>query len=461
MPDEHPLHPKLLAALEAEDQAQLTEVLAGARAADIAESFDLLDDENRSHVLFALPPHTAAEVVIMLDEAVRGDVVDDLDTESLTEIVSALPPDDAADVLGELTEEEADEILDHMVDEQSDKIEELLVYDENTAGGIMTPDFVAVPVAATVADAVEHIRSANPDEELHEVYIVDADDKVVGTVPLRRLVTSPSATKLSGILEPHPVVVSVNDDQEAVVQIIRKYDVMEAAVVDADQRLVGRITHDDLLDVAEEEAAEDLYRMAGTDAAELETSSVFRAAYVRLKWLLPCMFGMLLSAFVLYWSKPNFDLRLFAALVLFVPMIGATGGNSGIQISTIIVRGFATGELASTKFLRASAREGRIALVMAPVCGVLALLAVLIFFPILKSLEPDVALFADSTRVAFAVGTAMMAAILSAALLGISLPFSFRKIGVDPAIASGPIVTTMNDVISVGIYMLLAMAIAT
>ena len=126
MPDEHPLHPKLLAALEAEDQAQLTEVLAGARAADIAESFDLLDDENRSHVLFALPPHTAAEVVIMLDEAVRGDVVDDLDTESLTEIVSALPPDDAADVLGELTEEEADEILDHMVDEQSDKIEELL-----------------------------------------------------------------------------------------------------------------------------------------------------------------------------------------------------------------------------------------------------------------------------------------------------------------------------------------------
>ena len=256
MPDKHALHPKLLAALEGEDQAQLTEVLASARAADIAESFDLLDDEDRSHVLFALPPHTAAEVVIMLDEAVRGDVVDDLDTESLTEIVSALPPDDAADVLGELSEEEADEILDQMVDEQSDKIEELLVYDENTAGGIMTPDFVAVPVTATVADAVEHIRSATPDEELHEVYIVDADDRVVGTVPLRRLVTSPSATRLSDILEPDPVVVSVNDDQEAVVQIIRKYDVMEAAVVDADERLVGRITHDDLLDVAEEEAAE-------------------------------------------------------------------------------------------------------------------------------------------------------------------------------------------------------------
>ncbi len=460
MPDKHALHPKLLAALDGEDQTQLTEVLAGARAADIAESFDLLDDEDRSHVLFALPPHTAAEVVIMLDEAVRGDVVDDLDTESLTEIVSALPPDDAADVLGELSEEEADEILDHMVDEQSDKIEELLVYDENTAGGIMTPDFVAVPVTATVADAVEHIRGATPDEELHEVYIVDADDRVVGTVPLRRLVTSPSTTLLSDILEPDPVVVSVNDDQEAVVQIIRKYDVMEAAVVDVDQRLVGRITHDDLLDVAEEEAAEDLYRMAGTDAAELETSSVFRAAYVRLKWLLPCMLGMLLSAFVLYWSGPGFDLRLFAALVLFVPMIGATGGNSGIQISTIIVRGFATGELGSTKLLRVSAREGRIALVMAPVCGVLALLAVLVFFPILKSWKPDVALFTDSTRVAFAVGTAMTAAILSAAVLGIALPFSFRKIGVDPAIASGPIVTTTNDVISVGIYMLLAMAIA-
>ncbi len=193
--DRDNFHDRLTAALEAEDGDRLARELAEARTADIAESFDLLNDEERSEVLFALPPHTAAEVVVMLDEAVRGDVVDDLDTESLTEIVSELPPDDAADVLGELSEKEAEAILDHMVDEKkSDKIEELLEYGEETAGGIMTPDIVAVPATAAVADAIQHVRDATQEEDLHEVYIVDDDRRPVGMVPLRRLVTYDPAT---------------------------------------------------------------------------------------------------------------------------------------------------------------------------------------------------------------------------------------------------------------------------
>jgi magnesium transporter len=245
-----------------------------------------------------------------------------------------------------------------------------------------------------------------------------------------------------------------------VVQVIRKYDVMAAAVVNAHHRLLGRITHDDLLDVAEEEAAEDLYRMAGTDPAEFETSSVFRAARVRLTWLLPCMLGMLITAYVLGVSRSQFHVALFAPLLFFVPMIGAMGGNSGIQISTVIVRGFATGELGSTKFLRALEREGRIAVVMAIACGFCAWLLVSLSVPVLQGLDPEFGQLLNGGRMALAVGLAMSAAILVAGFLGIALPFTFRRLGVDPAIASGPLVTTANDVIAVSIYMSLAMLIA-
>jgi len=459
------LHDRLTAALELADDAELARELSEARAADIAESFEVFRDEDRSRILFALPPHTAAEVVIMLDEAVRGDVVDDLDAESISEIVAELNPDDAADMLGEMTDEESEEILDLMPDEMADRIEELLEYDEETAGGIMTPDVVAVSASATVADAVEQIRQASHQEDLNEIFIVDEGQHLVGTVPLRRLVTTLPSTKLGDICDRDPVTVLAEEDQEAVVQVIRKYDVSEAAVIDKQGRLLGRITHDDLLDVAEEEAAEDLLRMGGTDAAELESSSLLAAARIRLTWLLPCMLGMLLSAGVLKVFQPHFlKPGLFAMLALFVPMIGATGGNAGIQITTVIVRGFATGELASTKILRALAREGRIAILLSPICGVLAWLAVRLFFPLiaamLQSGHAAQNTTLDPTRVAIAVGIAMSLAILVAAGIGIALPFSLRRFGLDPAVASGPLVTSLNDVLSISIYMLVALTVA-
>jgi len=460
-PEQDTVHARILSALEREDDGELVAALADARAADIAEAFHLLPDEARSRLLFALPPRIAAEVIVLLDEALRGEIVDEMDAASISEIVSELQPDDAADVLGELDSHDVGEILEHLVDEQSEQIEGLLGYDESTAGGIMTPDVLAVPSNLTVAEAAEQVRNANPDEDLNEVYIVDDDHRLMGTVPLRKLVTSRPATRLGDLCDPDPVTVYVDDDQETVVQIIRKYDAIEAAVIDRERHLVGRITHDDLLDVAAEEAAEDLYRMAGTDAAELETASVVRAARVRLTWLLPCMGGMLLSATVLKVFETSFHVGLFASLALFVPMIGAIGGNSGIQTSTVIVRGFATGELASTKFLRALLREGRIALLMAPVCGTAAWLLVSAFFPLFGSISASGSAVVEVRRIAIAVGIAMTTAILIAATLGLALPFSFRKFGVDPAIASGPLVTTANDVLSVFIYMTVASVIAS
>ncbi len=452
-------HDRLLIALESDDEGTLSETLSDARTADIAESFELLRDEHRSLILFALPPNVAAEVVILLDEAVRGEVVEELDTQSLTEIVAELEPDDAADMLGEMEEAEAGEILEHLVDEKADKIEGLLEYDEETAGGIMTPNVVAVPADATVADAVELVREASPDDDLHEVFIVATNGKLLGTVALRQLVTSARHTKVIDMCDEDIVAVHVIDDQEAVVQAIRKYDAMEAAVVDDEGRLVGRITHDDLLDVAEEEAEEDLLRMAGTDAAEFETKSVFQAARIRLTWLLPCMLGMFVTASVLLIGRRQFDETFAVALFAFAPMIGAMGGNSGIQISTVIIRGFATGELGATKLLRAMLREGRIALALAPVCSALAWLLATLSQPLLTALGVIDTQSSHPEQLALAVGVAMFIAILLAAVIGISLPFLFRRIGVDPAIASGPLITTLNDVVSVSVYIFVAFAI--
>ncbi|MFQ5413526.1 MAG: magnesium transporter [Phycisphaerae bacterium] len=451
---------RIAAALKtATDDSALAAALADVRAADIAGCFELLSEADRSRILYALPARTTAEIVVLLADAIRGDVVEELGTKSLTELVSELPPDDAADMLGDMPEDEAGEILEHMVAAKSEPIEELLEYDKTTAGGIMTPEVVAIPASLTVADAVEYVRRATQNDELHEVYIVDDDKRPIGTVALRRLVTGAPHTVLRDISEPDPVVVLASDDQETVVQIIRKYDASEAGVVDSAGRLIGRITHDDLLDVADEEAEEDILRMAGTDPAELDTTSALRAAIVRLTWLLPCIAGTLVSATSLAVGQRHFDVALFATLALFIPMIGATAGNAGIQISTVIVRGFATGEYSFTKLRLVIPREGRVALALAPVCGLTAWVLVSVAFPFFVWLNGP-GQYAAPYRVAYAVGLAMTVAILVAACLGVALPFTFRKIGVDPAISSGPIVTTTNDAVCVTIYMLTAMAIA-
>ncbi|MFQ5489661.1 MAG: magnesium transporter, partial [Phycisphaerae bacterium] len=281
---------------------------------------------------------------------------------------------------------------------------------------------------------------------------------LIGTVPLRLLVTTPKETRLEEICEKDPICVSAGEDQEEVVRVFRKYDLPAVPVVAADNRLIGRITADDIMDVAEEEAAEDLYRMAGTDPAEMETTSSARAAVIRLTWLLPCMMIITGTATAIAISQGIFSPGVYGAIVAFVPMVGAMSGNSGIQISTVIVRGLATGDLAGERIGLALQREGGIALIMAPVCGVASAIISRLALPLLHGLGA-VKTLEQANRVSLAVGLGMLVAILIAGVLSIILPFAFRRVGVDPAIASGPIVTTLNDVTSVTIYLAIAMAI--
>ena len=238
----------------------------------------------------------------------------------------------------------------------------------------------------------------------------------------------------------------------------RKYDLPAIPVVDDEHRLKGRITSDDIMDVADEEAAEDLYHMAGTDPAEMETASAVRAAAIRLSWLLPCMLIPTITATMIAASASRMDAAAFGAILAFVPMVAGMSGNSGVQISTVIVRGLATGDLAGTRLGVALPRQGMIALIIAPTCGLFSALISRLGLPVLQSVGV-VGQSVHAGAVATAVGIGMTIAILVAGVLGICLPFVFRRIGVDPAIASGPIVTTTNDVISVAVY--LAIAVAT
>lgn len=453
------IHDQILAAIEARDGESLRDALQDLRAADIAEVIDLLDDEQRSEVFYALPPRTMAEVVVLLDEAVRGEVVEDLEDEQITELVSEMEPDDAADIVAELPIEQYGEILDKIPQEQSDEIAELLTYDETSAGGIMTPRLVSLHADATVAEAADAVRDFAADEDVHYVYVVDDKDKLMGVVPLRSLVVNRATTKLGDICETDPISVHVDDDQEDVLHAIRKYDIAAAPVVNNDGVLVGRVTHDDVMDVAAEEAAEDIYRMAGTDAAELETHSSFKAASVRMRWLTPCIFGTLLAGGMMaVFEQSSLAGPQLAALIIFVPMIAATSGNAGIQTSTIVLRGFATGELAASKWDLVFNREARIAVLLGVLCAITSGFLAFLLLAILKSMNFHIAVDDSVTplTMGIAVCLGMLGAIAESVTLGIVLPFFFRQRGVDPAIASGPLITSANDLLSVTLYLSIA-----
>jgi len=328
-------------------------------------------------------------------------------------------------------------------------------YSEDSAGGIMDPVLISVSENATVAEAVSKIRIAEIDEDFYSVYVVNKAGRFLGDVRLRFLLTRPEKTRIGDLIDPDTIYVNVNTDQEEVRNIFSKNDLIVVPVLNKSHRLVGRITADRVIEVAEEEAAEDFYTMAGTDPEELDNVSVFHAARVRMTWLLPCLIGTAVTATVMIFFKTH-HLEVFVAVAAFAPMIQAISGNAGLQTSAIVVSGLATGHLAALRFSQVFTREVRIALLVALSCGVLGGIACAI---LIYSRAPENAI--SLGRLIFAFGTAMFSAIMVATTLGLFLPFLFRRVGIDPAISSGPLVTTANDSISVAIYMSLTLMLAS
>lgn len=439
--------------LEAGDSKTLAQLLNEQRSSDIAEVVELLDNERRRAVFDVLDKPLSAEVLEKVNEAIRAEIFDFLREDEIKDIVAELDLDDAADLLAELPEEIGQKVIISLTPADAAKIRKLMSYSEDSAGGIMDPVVISVPEDASVAEALSKIRAAEIDEDFYSVYIVDKTGRFLGDVRVRLLLTRPEDTKISDLIDPDTIYVTAEADQEEVKNIFNKNDLIVAPVLDKEQehKLIGRITADRIIEVAGEEAAEDLYTMAGTDPDELDNVSVFHAARVRMTWLLPCLIGTGVTALVMMFFEHNNPL-IYVAAVAFVPMIAAISGNAGLQTSTIVVSGLATGHLAALKLSQVFTREVRIALLVALSCGVIGGVACAILLN-LKASESTI----EPVWLMFAFGTAMFSAIMVATTLGLFLPFLFRRIGIDPAISSGPLVTTANDSISVAIYMTLTL----
>jgi magnesium transporter len=458
--DQKELFQQIELLLESQDIAALRKLLSDQRSSDIAEIVEIVDNEQKRAIFNAMDRPMSAEVLEKVDEATRAELFELLEDKELSSLLLHLDPDDVADVLSELPEEKRATLLEQMPPAESAQIKKLMGYLEDSAGGIMDPVVISVQEDATVAEAVNKIRAAEIDEDFYSVYVVNKAGRFLGDVRLRLLLTKPESTKIRDLIDPDTIYVHVETDQEEVRNIFSKNDLIVVPVLDKNGRLVGRITADRVIEVAEEEAAEDLYTMAGTDPDELDTFSALNAARVRMTWLLPCLIGTGVTAVVLMFFHDTFNIGglspVYTAALAFVPMIAAISGNAGLQTSAIVVSGLATGHLAALKFRQVFTREVRIAILVALCCGVLGgiVCAVLVHY---KAAEQTV----RYGRLVFAFGTAMFSAIMVATTLGLFLPFFFRRVGIDPAISSGPVFTTENDSISVAIYMTLTLLLAT
>jgi magnesium transporter len=441
--------------LKSEDKTSLKNLLLDQRSSDIADIVEILDNDQRHAIFDLMDKPIAAEVLEKISEATRTEIFEVLEIGELSTIILQMDPDDAADIISELPEDEQIELLTRIPLAESAEISKLMGYSEDSAGGIMDPVVISVSEDATVAEAISKIRTAEIDEDFYSVYVINKNRQFLGDVRIRFLLTRPEKTKMHDLIDPDTIYVNVDTDQEEVRNIFSKNDLIVVPVLDKNHKLVGRITADRVIEVAEEEAAEDIYTMAGTNPEELDKFSAFHAARIRMTWLLPCLIGTAVTALVMIFFRSN-HLVIYVAAAAFAPMIQAISGNAGLQTSAIVVSGLATGHLAALKFSQVFSREIRIALLVALSCGLLGGIVCSLLIST-RATDNNV----SPERLIFAFGIAMFSAIMVATTLGLFLPFLFRKIGIDPAISSGPLVTTANDSISVAIYMTLTLLLAT
>ena len=413
-------------------------ILVGNHPADIAEILGNLSEENEKYVFGLFDADTASDVIVELDDVTREKLVSELQHERISEIVDEMESDDATDLVAELPDKVAEKVLDTIDEEGSEEVKELLQHDEDTAGGIMALEYVAVSEDTTVDEAIKEIRAkAEEVPEVYNVYVFDKDGMLAGFLPLKNLIVAQASQKIKDVLIADVISVPIEMDQEEVANIFRRYNLVSLPVVDELGKLVGRITVDDIVEVIEEEASEDIQKMAGiADEEEIRETSVFKISFGRLPWLLVGFVGQLIAALVL--SQFEASLRDIFLAIFFIPMMMAMGGNSGIQAATIVVRGIALGELSPDDTFKRLSREIKVSLFNGAVCGLLLFGIIAVF---------------DTPTFGFVLALSMLAVIINASILGASIPLILRKVGVDPAIAAGPLITTFNDIIGLAIYL--------
>ena len=432
--------------VRAESWAVVAERLGALHPADIADVIDSAPHDSRERLFSLLDDEIKPAVLAELEAVAGAHVVESLTNRELSEIVEEMDPDDAADLIGDLPEERADVVLGLMDDEGSEDVRKLLEYDEDTAGGIMTTDVVSMQGDRTVAEALEAIAYLDEDEPFVSAYTVDGQDHLIGSVSVWALLREKNRQRpLREIAQTKVASAHVNVDQEEVARLLTHYDLSALPVVDDDGVLVGRVTVDDIIDVVEEEASEDIFRLAGSDDAELDSWSPLKSCAVRLPWLLMTLLGGFVTSLIL----KHFHARLSEIIILaaFVPIVLAMGGNTGIQSSTLIVRRIALGTLEGRSVFRLLSREIMIGALMGLVCGLV--MGAWAHFVIVRGMGGHML---HPVHLAAVVGLALFSAMTFAAMFGALVPILLDRFRIDPAVASGPFITITNDISALLIY---------
>ncbi|MCC7263818.1 MAG: magnesium transporter [Candidatus Latescibacteria bacterium] len=429
--------------LEAGDLVTMRLVLNNQHPADLADLFGDLDDEDQQRLLPLIAEPLAGRMLAEMDTSTLLSVTENLDHGVLSDLVEEMAPDDAADILGDLPEEHSEKVLELMDGEEAEDIRELLAHPEDTGGGLMTSRLVAVREDMTVASAIAHLRGMTDEEHIFYVYVVDEQDRLLGTAPIKRLLLASQDTLISDLTKRECISVRADMDQEEIARLFADYDLVALPVVDDEGRLVGQVTVDDVVDVINNEATEDIYGMAGTSAEELEARSIGGVLRRRLPWLLVCMGGSMFSGAVI--DGYSGIVAASSMLWVFVPGIMGMGGNTGVQTSTVTVRSLATGHLKTGALWANLWREMRVAMSIGVILG-------LLIYGVARLWSGDAVL-------GECVGLAMFSSITLASLLGALIPVLFRSVGIDPAVASGPLITTLNDGLSLVVYFTIALGL--
>ena len=426
-----------------EDKSKVIEKLKDVHYADLAEIFELLEISEVVYIIKIFDKQKSADALAELDEDIREGIIENLSEKEIAEKIEELDSDDATDIISELTEERQERVFSQIKDSSlAEDIKELLKYGENTAGGLMAKELVKVNENLSISKCLDEIRKqAKNVSRVHSIYVVDSGNKLKGRLSLKDLVTAKARTRVKDIYIPNVDYVHVNLEGEEVAKVMSKYDLEAIPVVNNRKILLGRITIDDIVDLIKDEAEKD-YQLAAGISSEVEANdSIFQLTKARLPWLFLGLLGGIGSVFILKDFKEIMNHENLRDLFFYTPLIAAMAGNVGVQSSAIIVQGLAN-DLVKGSLLSRLIKEVGLSLING-----LALALILIVFGQIVNQE---------LIMSFTIAGSMMGVIVIAALVGTFIPIILDKQGIDPAIATGPFITTANDIFGIFLFFYIA-----
>lgn len=421
----------LVESLGEDDLKGVENLIADIHAADLADLVEQLSQKNRKKFIEAFSGRLDPEMLSELGEAIRDEVIEHLKPEQIAAAVSELDADDAVYLLEDLGEEERNQVLQEVPEQERAEVETGLSYPEDSAGRLMQHDFISVPTYWTVGQTIDFMRDNDElPADFYEVLVVDPKMKPVGSIALNRILRAKRPVAIEAIMEPDPILIAADSDQEDVAYLFQQYDLVSAPVVDAENRLLGTIMVDDVLDVISEEAEEDIMLLSGMRDSAIHEST-FQTTRIRFSWLLANLFTAILASMVI--AQFDGSIEQMVALAILMPIVASMGGNAGTQTLTVAVRALGTRELTASNAIRTINKE----MLVGAING--------LFFAVIMG--AITAFWFENWLLGGVIAAAMIINLVVAALAGILIPLGLARSGIDPAVASSVFVTTITDVV--------------